>query len=433
MNNFFSAGLLTISVIALSGCKESVDLKSGTYSSSHTGDATSTTTQTNSHAPTSIIVTTPPVTVIRVVNVTNTETSNGTNTDTGKDSGPTTDTGTDTGTDSGPTTDTGTDTGTDSGPTTDTGTDTGTDSGPTTDTGTDTDTGSDSDPTTDTGTDTASACEAFPDAITEFVRVQLHYGLLSDASFIPGETGGLDTLTVTADAIQGATELSLDSTVLLKPGQLITYVGTNGHNRVAEIGEVFEDRVTITSGAGLETAISAGSKISNFYYDPTHPNKNGYRAVADFGVRSAFPIAAGQTHVLLGDSWFDDQQPSGSAEFEKQLNVRLPGSTIINVGIGGNTLCDLINRFDTDVTPNNPDYVWVNSSINDYFAGVSSAYFKTRIQYLISKIQALGAKAIVYDSAPSGGNDSGGSDTRRNLSYRYSGVLLDLFNDTQEP
>ena len=230
----------------------------------------------------------------------------------------------------------------------------------------------------------------------------------------------------------GAKLLKLDSTALLKPGQLITYVGTNGHTRAAKIGEVRGSEVTITSGAGLETAIAAGSNISNFYNDPTHPNVNGYKAIADFGVRSAYPITDSQTHVLLGDSWFDPSQSSDAEEFENQLNMRLPGSTIYNEGMGGNTLCDLINRFDTDVTPKNPNYVWVNSSINDYFRSVSISDYKTRLQYLISKIQSIGAEAIVFDSAPPVQSGSVDSATRRNLSNGYSGAVLELFNESQE-
>ena len=50
MNNFFLAGLLSIGIIALSACKESVDLKSSTYNSSQT-TSTSTTIRISSQDP----------------------------------------------------------------------------------------------------------------------------------------------------------------------------------------------------------------------------------------------------------------------------------------------------------------------------------------------------------------------------------------------
>ena len=439
MNNLFSAGLLTISVIALNGCKESVDLKSGTYSNNDTPA----TTQATSHAPTNI-VTTPPVVVVKV-DATDTKTGNTDSSDTDADSAEDTssdtdagsgDTSTDTGTES--TEDTTTDTGTDA--TEDTATDTGTDS--TEDTSTDT--GTDSDEDVDSGEDTttdsdatddteavASFCEVPTNSISSFTRVQLHYGLLSDAPFVNGELGGLDSLTVTEDASKGAKVLKLDSTTKLQPNQLITYIGINGENRVAKIGKVSPRQVTITSGAGLETKILAGSKISNFYFDPTHPNVNGYRAVADFGFRSAYQILKpAQTHVLLGDSWFDTTDDSGASEFNKQLALRLPNSTIFNAGIGGSTLCDLINRFDTDVSPRAPKYVWINSGINDYYREVSAQDFKARMQYLIYKVQEIGAEAIVFDSAPASGNSLGGADLTK-VSIDYAIAVLNLFNESQ--
>jgi len=450
MNNLFSAGLLSISVIALSGCKESVDFKSSTYSSNHTTNSTSTTTLTSGQTPTSIIVTPPGVRVIEVATVTGTTIATATSSETTTNAGTSSETNnnTNSGTDTDGTGATSTTSNLTPPATTPTDTDTGTtidsDTNPIIETTTDSDTTPDTETTTETDTTadtevasdsdlTPSICEAFADPIEPFVRVQLHYGLLNDAPFIAGETAGLDSLTVTADAKTGDKLLSLDSTTLLKPGQLITYVGTNGQYRVAKIGEVRDRDVTITSGRGLETAIAAGSKISNFYHDPTHPNVNGSKAVADFGVRSAYSkIEASKIHVLFGDSWFDADQTTGDAEIEKQLNVRLPGSTIFNEGLGGETLCDLINRFDTDVTPKNPDYVWVNSSINDYFAGVFVPDYKIRLQYLISKIQSIGAEAIVFDSAPPTQNNSVDSETRRSLANGYSGVVRDLFLESQE-
>jgi len=438
MKNLVSAGMLTISVVALYGCNNSVDLKKNMQNANQTTTGTSTTTQTTGHAPTSIVVTPPGVTVIRVaaVNVPTIDTgkNSGTNIDTNSntDTNKNTETGTGATTDinKGAGTDTTTDTGTGTADTnTDTGTDTTTDSN--TDDGTDTTTDTNTDDGTDITTDTTTVnCEAFANSIDPFVRVQLNYGLLSGTPFITGELGGIDTLTVTADAAEGAKTLKLDSTVRLKPGQLITYIGSNRHNRVAKIGEVGADQVTITSGRGLEKAIKAGDKISNFYNDPTHPNVNGYKAVADFGYRSALPIAPNLTHALLGDSWFDKNDTSGAVEFENQLKVRLPGATIINSGIGGSTLCDLIERFDTDIAPKNPQYVWINSSINDYYNNVSPQNFKLRLQFLISKVQGINAKAVVFDSAPANGTSATGININ-GLSNGYSGVTLKLLEEAQ--
>ena len=302
MNNLFTTGLLAISIIALNGCKESIDLTSDTYRSSTS--TTAATSNTENQETTSIIVTTAPVTVVKVIDITG-EVSTETTTNSGTEESTSTNESGSSSSETEQTVDTVT-----------------------------------------TETSTTASCEVEASPITPFVRVQLHYGLMSGSPFVSGEVAGLDTLTVTEDAAQNATVLKLDSTIGLLPGQLITYVGSNGHNRVAKVGEVSQGQVTIVSGEGLETNITAGSIISNFYYDETHPNANGYKAVADFGLRSAYPIVPAQKHVLLGDSWFDRDEATGISDFQNQLETRLSDSTIINAGMGGNTLCDLINRFD---------------------------------------------------------------------------------------
>jgi hypothetical protein len=54
------------------------------------------------------------------------------------------------------------------------------------------------------------------------------------------------------------------------------------------------------------------------------------------------------------------------------------------------------------------------------------------MQFLIGKVQALGATAIVYDSAPAVGTSFGGNDLTV-LSNRYAGAVLELFEETQSP
>ena len=408
MNNLFSAGLLAISVIALNGCTESTDLKStnksSNYSSSTSSSSTSSSTSSSSTStlsyndPTTFIVTTAPTTVIKVVKEDETTTYT-TTTESGNDTS-------------------------DSGSTT-------------TNTETTTETTNSDDDTTQTETNENTSvtstvnCEAFADPIDTFVRLQIHYGLMDDAPFVAGEIGGTDAVSVTEDAAQGSTVLKLDSTIGLKAGQLITYVDTGGRYRAAEIGEVSQGSVTIKSGGGLPADISAGSNISNFYQDATHPNANGSKAIVDYSLPYASPITPNSTHLLLGDSWFDADSETNQPEIENHLKTRLPGSTIINSGVGGSTLCDLLARFDSDVVPQSPDYVWINSSINDYYNDVSRVDYKIRMQYLISKVQSIGATALVMDSAPAPGTSPAGSNLTV-LSNVYAGAVLELLDQAND-
>ncbi|MGB1310438.1 MAG: SGNH/GDSL hydrolase family protein, partial [Leucothrix sp.] len=88
---------------------------------------------------------------------------------------------------------------------------------------------------------------------------------------------------------------------------------------------------------------------------------------------------------------------------------------------------------DEVINTHNPQYVWINSSINDYYDGVTQTQYKARMQTLIGKVQASGASAIVIDPAP-GMLDESTADGRRFtlLSDRYATQILDLLAETSE-
>lgn len=99
------------------------------------------------------------------------------------------------------------------------------------------------------------------------------------------------------------------------------------------------------------------------------------------------------THVLLGDSWF-----AQTGIFER-LQVRLPNATIINSGVGGNRSDQLVARFDTDVTPNNPQFVWVMAGTNDVAQSIPLNTFGYNIGILNSKISAIAAQGIFFNTS----------------------------------
>lgn len=110
------------------------------------------------------------------------------------------------------------------------------------------------------------------------------------------------------------------------------------------------------------------------------------------------------TVVLLGDSWITGNQPA-QPEREgiwKQLEIERPDAIIINKGVGGNKIPDLLARFDADVVPYAPQYVVVNVGTNDCYSPSSGVFFPNAVDNfnydynrLISKIQAIGAKPII--------------------------------------
>lgn len=110
------------------------------------------------------------------------------------------------------------------------------------------------------------------------------------------------------------------------------------------------------------------------------------------------------TIVCVGDSWVAGDL-SGSLEREpitQQLEIELPKCNVVNAGVGGNTIANILTRFDTDVTPFNPDYVVVNTGTNDSYNPASGTfepnatdYFNRAYNQLINKIIAIGARPII--------------------------------------
>ena len=282
----------------------------------------------------------------------------------------------------------------------------------------------------DLGTDLVD-CEASPPTtINEFIRVQLTYGLLSEGPFIPGESGGVLPITITSAVSAGATEIPVSDTVSLVKDQLLTYVGTNDRYYVGQIKSITGNKITLVNP--LVYNLAAGNEsLWNFYLDPAHPNEFGGKALADFAFTAAFGVIQGnKSHVLLGDSWF---KHFGETPFENRLAERLPyGSIINNEGIGGYSLCGLLSRIDSVLRTHKPDYVWINSSINDFFDEVTREEYKARMKTLIGKVQTAGATAIVMDPAPGILNqETSDGISFTVLSRRYSMQILKLLAETQ--
>lgn len=105
--------------------------------------------------------------------------------------------------------------------------------------------------------------------------------------------------------------------------------------------------------------------------------------------------------LALGDSWITGDLVS-TAEREPlttHLAELLPNSTIINKGVGGNTVIDLLNRFDADVSPFTPDVVVINIGMNDAY-NPSSADFTIATNIFVGKLKELVQKCINIGAKP---------------------------------
>lgn len=259
-----------------------------------------------------------------------------------------------------------------------------------------------------------------PTSSASWYRVQMHYGLLQGQSHEWRETGGYLLLKVQENTYAGAYSLKLASTVSLIPKQLITYRGSDEQYYSTTIKSISGNTIQLTTP--LLKNVWYGENAWNFYNDPSHPNYRGYLAIADFSLRS---IGRGNLnygkHVLLGDSWFS------AGVIRDRFKESLSNARFTNLGIGGNTSNDLLSRFDSVVPAQRPDFVWILTGTNDYWGNISASSYKQNIQTLISKIEAIGAKAIIID--PSVAPLNYGSRSLTRLSHAYTDAIAQLHGD----
>lgn len=256
-----------------------------------------------------------------------------------------------------------------------------------------------------------------PVVSVDFSLVTMHDDVLRRQSHIYGESGDTVSFWVTRDAQKGDTEIRVRRDHGLKEGQLITYRSEAGDYYTATVASVSGQRIKLNTP--LEAPIGRGAHVWNFYHDGAHPNVFGFRAIADFALRQQGVDALNTgKHVLLGDSWFSSEGVS------QRLAEKLSDAQIINEGVGGSTAANLLSRFDQAVTAQNPDVVWLIAGTNDYYQGVSLVEYTKNMRALITKINALGAKAIVIDAsvAPL----ISGSASLTDLSHEYAAAVANL-------
>jgi len=246
--------------------------------------------------------------------------------------------------------------------------------------------------------------------ILPWLRIPMHYEVLLGQPHIWNETGSIFGLTLAKSALKGSTTLELNSTENLIVHQLISYLSSNGEYYSNQIKSIEGNSLILANP--LEQNVLEGANAWNFYYNGSHPNSSGYYAVADFAIRLLGKDKLNEgIHVLLGDSWFAE------GSISNRLSESLPAATVINKGIGGNTTANILARFDEDVLPYNPNFVWIIAGVNDYWQDVSTATYKANIDSLISKIIAAGGMPIIIDAPV--GPLNGSSDAITALSHSY--------------
>lgn len=122
-------------------------------------------------------------------------------------------------------------------------------------------------------------------------------------------------------------------------------------------------------------------------------------------------------HVLYGDSWIN------RGDIYNRLVQRLPGAEIIKKGNSGWASDQLYADFDNQVTPEQPDFVWLMCGTNDYFRNYSVDKFSFEMGRIKQKIFDLKAHCIGWDPSV-GSNDDPDTTLSHNLTRSRQYALV---------
>jgi hypothetical protein len=227
-----------------------------------------------------------------------------------------------------------------------------------------------------------------PDTPVKTQIVPMHHGVLLDTPWQDGETLGGKIFTVTTQAEAGSKEIKLADASTFK-SKLFAYLGTDGKYRSNIVDRI--EGNSIFCMYPLFSSIATGGNVFHFYRNWAHSDQYGDYAIADQALGSIHIDINKGTHLLFGDSWL------WTPYIRDRVQAKLPNALIFSSGVGGDTTQRLINRFDADVTPLHPDYVWVMVGTNDAISGVSVDIFLANMKIIVEKIREVGAIPILFD------------------------------------
>lgn len=167
----------------------------------------------------------------------------------------------------------------------------------------------------------------------------------------------------------------------ITPAGTSTTVGTSGQITSWGVSRPRDVEFTCRAGSAIRVQVLSDNGAAQTFHIGTLSFVRQNAAIVD--------VNRGK-HVFFGDSYFNN------GTIFSRIQASLTSATLVNKSVSGNQSIDLINRFDADVAPENPDFVWVMVGTNDFFASVTQELFETRINILKRQIAAIGAQAIFF-------------------------------------
>lgn len=191
----------------------------------------------------------------------------------------------------------------------------------------------------------------------------------------------------------------------------------DGQDRVIAINEsldgysgirVVDFNYTVRRGSSVSVVVLSRSQGSATFYlgQVRHAQVDERIIDLNFG-----------TIVGFGDSWIN------SGFFLDRLRQRLPAANIINQGVSGNRMSQMVARFMTDVAPLKPRIVIMIGGTNDYFAGVTPTEFSEQANQVLTMARDIGAQMVVANSSVGDATYAVAPFERLTVSREYANLI----------
>lgn len=171
-------------------------------------------------------------------------------------------------------------------------------------------------------------------------------------------------------------------------------IGVDGVTQIYTMGASLRGHEKVKIRVVVKTYGGAGGVFALSQIDVFEAHASGQKIIQNESAKI----------VVLGDSWVagDPGAPVERAALTVHLQKELPRATLINAGLGGNKVWEMLARFDTDVAPHKPDGVIVVTGTNEAYNPSSGIFFPNAVEdflrvygVLIGKILEIGARPII--------------------------------------
>ncbi|PRY24047.1 GDSL-type esterase/lipase family protein [Pseudosporangium ferrugineum] len=250
-----------------------------------------------------------------------------------------------------------------------------------------------------------SQVQGLSEALNTIVRKPVYYLDVYNNFFtaanvwVTGQINGATTLT--AQVLAGGTVLPVASALNFVVGSVLILNPGTANQQLVKVSAVNSNNLTIAPATSVTMAQNTEiahlwSNSSHITADPYGSRAYGYWA-ANAQANGQYVFAgSGKKIVWLGDSWTAGILPG----FKAALDARLGETTVVNAGVPGNTLAQMIARFATDVAPQTPDYVVVEHGVNDVYQSVDPALLAAQVDQVVALVQSIGAIAVFPGMVP---------------------------------